>query len=465
MKNVILILVDQMRYDCLGLNSENGIFTPNLDMLASKGINFRKCYSAVPTCIAARASLMTGLSPKNHHRVGYQDGVVWDYKKTMANEFGKLGYQTQAIGKMHVYPERNRIGFDNVILHDGYLHANRVKKGLYAKNYEYYDDYLNWLKAENGYASDIIDSGISCNSWVSRTWIGEERYHPTNWVTDQAIEFFKKHDPMNPFFLNISYVRPHSPLDPPEFFNNLYSQTTIEYPIGKWVLTDINNKDTEALEISLNKDVLMRTRRAYYGLISHIDNQIGKLLIALEESGEKENTIIAFASDHGDQLGEHNLFRKGFPYQGSVHVPFFIYDPSTDRQQQNSDKLMELRDVFPTLIKTATNQCVENIDGVDIMNNKDTREYIHGEHSLGKYSNHYIVTSKWKYIWFDQTNIEQLFNLENDPNECNNIFFEQKEIARSLRKKLIEELSNREENYVSNNELVCRRPRVEILKR
>lgn len=463
MKNVILIMVDQMRYDCLGLNSKNNIFTPNLDMLASKGINFHNCYSAVPTCIAARAAIMTGLAPKNHKRVGYQDGIIWDYKKTMASEFKKLGYQTQAIGKMHVYPERNRIGFDNVVLHDGYLHANRVKFSEKSNNFEYYDDYLRWLKTENRHTSDIIDNGLGCNSWVCRTWSGDERLHPTNWVTDQAIDFFKKRDPMNPFFLNVSYVRPHSPLDPPDYFYNLYSQLEVEYPVGKWASKDIKGKDTEAIEITLDKQILMRMRRAYYGLISHIDNQIGKLLIALEETGEKENTVIAFVSDHGDQLGEHNLFRKAFPYQGSIHVPFFIYNPQSDEKNHDNSKLVELRDVFPTLINVATQNKVEEIDGIDALNSEDIREFIHGEHSFGRYSNHYIITKKWKYVWFDQSNIEQLFDLENDPSECDNVISNQKEVGSSLRRILVGELNDREEKYVLNGELISERPRVATL--
>lgn len=465
MKNVILIVVDQMRYDCLGLNSKNKIFTPNLDMLANKGTNFQNCYSAVPTCIAARAALMTGLAPINHKRVGYQDSVVWDYKKTMASEFKKYGYQTQAIGKMHVYPERNRIGFDNVVLHDGYLHANRKAMSGISKNYEYFDDYLKWLKKEKGNHSDIIDSGLDCNSWVSRTWSGEERLHPTNWVTDQAIDFFKRRDPMNPFFLNLSYVRPHSPLDPPDYFYNLYAQSDITYPVAKWGEKIFDNKNTDAIEINLNKDVLMRTRRAYYGLISHIDNQIGKLLIALEDSGEKDNTIIAFVSDHGDQLGEHNLFRKAFPYQGSIHVPFFLYDPQYRASKNNNSKLIELCDVFPTLLNAATEKDVEAIDGINAMDSEKKREFIHGEHSFGKYSNHYIVTNRWKYIWFDQTGLEQLFDLENDPNECNDVVAVEKEVRLRLKKILVEELKNREEKFVQNNCLVTGRPRKSVLEK
>lgn len=462
MKNVLLIVVDQMRFDCIRKNGNNNIFTPNLDMLASKGVNFTNCYSAVPTCIAARASLMTGLKPENHLRVGYQDGVIWDYDKTMAREFTEYGYQTQAIGKMHVFPERNRVGFENVVLHDGYLHSNRKINSTNFKPYDYNDDYLEWLKDKGKNEYDLIDSGLGCNSWVCRTWPYEERLHPTNWTTKCAIDFLKKRDPMSPFFTMVSYVRPHSPLDPPRYFYDLYKDTEFDNNVSEWSQCNLNNSDTEALQIELDKDQLNNAKRGYYGLITHLDNQIGRLLMALEESGEASKTIVAFVSDHGDQLGEHNFFRKGLPYQGSVHVPFIVYDP-TGSHCDDSSKLVELRDVFPTLFTLATNQEVYDIDGKNKFEEKNIDEYIHGEHVLGKFSNHYIVTNEWKYIWFDQTGKQQLFNLKLDPNEEMNVVDENQKVRESLKAVLMNELKNREEGFVKNGKLIANKSRVTTL--
>ena len=114
--NVILICVDQWRGDCLSIAGHPVVHTPFLDRLALKGARFTRAYTAVPSCIAARAALYTGLGQRTHGRVGYQDGVPWDYPVTIAGEFTRHGYQTQAVGKMHVYPERSQMGFQNVIL-------------------------------------------------------------------------------------------------------------------------------------------------------------------------------------------------------------------------------------------------------------------------------------------------------------------------------------------------------------
>ena len=129
--NIVLMVVDQMRFAALGANGNPVISTPNLDMMAQQGYNFKQAYTAVPTCIPSRAALLTGLSQTNHGRVGYQDGVPCQYETTLRKEFTKRGYQTQVVGKMHVYPERNRLGFDAVELHDGYLHASRNQRGIY----------------------------------------------------------------------------------------------------------------------------------------------------------------------------------------------------------------------------------------------------------------------------------------------------------------------------------------------
>src|SRR5262249_28583257 len=120
--NVVLIVADQWRGDCLSAAGHPVVRTPYLDALAARGARFERAYSAVPSCIPARAALHTGLAQRNHGRVGYLDGVPWTYPVTLAGEFSRAGYQTHSIGKLHVNPERNRIGFDSVELHDGFLH-------------------------------------------------------------------------------------------------------------------------------------------------------------------------------------------------------------------------------------------------------------------------------------------------------------------------------------------------------
>ncbi|HHD2587837.1 TPA: arylsulfatase [Clostridium perfringens] len=466
--NIVLIMVDQMRGDCLGVNGNEFIETSNLDMMATEGYNFENAYTAVPSCIASRAAILTGMSQKSHGRVGYEDGVSWNYENTIASEFSKAGYHTQCIGKMHVYPERNLCGFHNIMLHDGYLHFARNKEGKAATQIEQCDDYLKWFREKKGHNVDLIDIGLDCNSWVSRPWGYEENLHPTNWVVNESIDFLRRRDPGKPFFLKMSFVRPHSPLDPPKFYFDMYKDENLPEPLmGDWAnKEDEENrgKDINCVKGIINKKALKRAKAAYYGSITHIDHQIGRFLIALSEYGEMNNTIFLFVSDHGDMMGDHNWFRKGIPYEGSSRVPFFIYDPGNllkGKKGKVFDEVLELRDIMPTLLDFAHISIPDSVEGLSLKNlieerNSTWRDYIHGEHSFGEDSNHYIVTKRDKFLWFSQRGEEQYFDLEKDPKELTNLINseEYKERIDCLRKILIKELEGREEGYTDGNRLL-----------
>ncbi|NGU66708.1 arylsulfatase [Clostridium perfringens] len=470
--NIVLMMVDQMRGDCLGVDGNKFIETPNLDMMATEGYNFENAYTAVPSCIASRASILTGMSQKSHGRVGYEDGVSWNYENTIASEFSKAGYHTQCIGKMHVYPERNLCGFHNIMLHDGYLHFARNKEGKASTQIEQCDDYLKWFREKKGHNVDLIDIGLDCNSWVSRPWGYEENLHPTNWVVNESIDFLRRRDPSKPFFLKMSFVRPHSPLDPPKFYFDMYKDEDLPAPLmGDWAnKEDEENrgKDINCVKGIINKKALKRAKAAYYGSITHIDHQIGRFLIALSEYGELNNTIFLFVSDHGDMMGDHNWFRKGIPYEGSARVPFFIYDPGNllkGKKGKVFDEVLELRDIMPTLLDFANISMPDTVEGLslkDLIEERDStwREYIHGEHSFGVDSNHYIVTKRDKFLWFSQRGEEQYFDLEKDPKELTNRINseEYKERIDYLRKILIKELEGREEGYTDGNRLLKGHP-------
>ena len=412
------------------------------------------------------------MSQKSHGRVGYEDGVSWNYKNTIASEFSKAGYHTQCIGKMHVYPERNLCGFHNIMLHDGYLHFARNKEGKASTQIEQCDDYLKWFREKKGHNVDLIDIGLDCNSWVSRPWGYEENLHPTNWVVNESIDFLRRRDPSKPFFLNMSFVRPHSPLDPPKFYFDMYKDEDLPEPLmGDWAnKEDEENrgKDINCVKGIINKKALKRAKAAYYGSITHIDHQIGRFLIALSEYGELNNTIFLFVSDHGDMMGDHNWFRKGIPYEGSTRVPFFIYDPGNllkGKKGKVFDEVLELRDIMPTLLDFANISIPDSVEGLSLKDlieerNSTWREYIHGEHSFGEDSNHYIVTKRDKFLWFSQRGEEQYFDLEKDPKELTNLINseEYKERIDYLRKILIKELEGREEGYTDGNKLLKGHP-------
>ena len=464
--NVVLIVVDQMRADALSLNSQDKIIsTPTLDMMASQGYNFENCYSPVPSCVPARAALLTGLDQETSGRVGYEDEVPWYFKNTLPEVFKEQGYQTECIGKMHVYPSRKRLGFDHVLLHDGYLHVDRKYDKSYGEQFEYSSDYLMFLKESLGSDADLIDDGLNCNSWEARPWMYPEKFHPTNWVVSEGINFLRRKDPTVPFFLKLSFEKPHAPLNPPKYYFDMYMDRlpdTLDLHIGNWEKLEHVVPDVCALRGKLKEDDQRRMLAGYYGLISHIDHQINRFLMALKEFRHDKDTIIWFISDHGDQLGEHYLFRKGYPYQGSIRIPSFIYDPGDliSAKKHGIKELVKIQDIFPSLVDLVLGQYV-NTDGKSVKqllfgNCEGWRREIHGEHSLGLDSSQYILTEKWKFIWFPVKNTYQLFDMINDPNEMKNLYYDKKyeSIIYEMKHKLVGYLKGREEGFVKNGQLI-----------
>lgn len=468
-KNIVLLMTDQLRGDCMGCAGHPDVRTPYLDTLASKGVRFENAYSACPSCVPARAALHTGLTQESHRRVGYADGIRWEYPHTMAGELTKAGYYTQCVGKMHVDPLRNYLGFCHVELHDGYLHYYRDPEIPYRENQKQADDYFHWLKQEKGIDCDVTDTGLECNSWVARPWIYEEKYHPTNWVTDRSIDFLRRRDPDMPFFLFASYLRPHPPFDAPQCYFDMYRNKELTPPVvGDWCDEEalrargrIFDSDTGPLDPELVREMQI----GYYACITHLDHQIGRLIQALVENKLYDDTIILFVSDHGELLGDHHLFRKSRAYQGSSRVPFLVSGGGFRPEKPGSVKtdVVELRDVMPTVLEAAGIQIPDSVEGISLWNTalKDSgtpevREYLHGEHTLGEASSHWIITKDEKYIWYSQTGEEQYFRIAEDPDELHNLIGSEKakERVEALRGLLIQELQDREEGFVREGRLV-----------
>ncbi len=484
--NVLLIMVDQWRGDCLSYMGHEQVETPYLDTLAVGGVSFDSAYSAVPTCIAARAALFTGLTQKNHGRVGYEEHVPWkQYPQLMARLFRDAGYHTQAVGKMHVYPSRYRCGFDDVRLHDGFLHSQRSHQVKHNEHSNYVDDYIPWLKSEIGSRADLMDMGLDCNSYIGHPWNYPEYTHPTNWVTEECIDFLRRRDPTGPFFLFASYHRPHAPYDPPQSYYDMYRDVEVpDPPVGDWEAEDETGEGKNAMTYAgeVRPHQLKRARRAYWASMTHIDHQIGRLLSELGDEGVAGNTIVLFVSDHGDLLGDHRRWRKSSPLEGASRIPFIINDPSGRlglKQGHVSKQLVELQDVLPTLLDACGIDIPSTVDGRSVLpfirqeeNGALIREYLHGEHRMMQYSYHMIRHADgMKYAWFDQTGEELLFDLRVDPEECRNLAKEavnednpyHKDLLR-LRAYLIEELKDREEGFVKDGRPVTGRPGISSLK-
>lgn len=477
--NILLIMTDQLRGDCLGAAGHPDVKTPYLDSLAARGTLFDRAYSSCPSCIPARAALHTGLSQEKHGRVGYQDCVDFCYPHTMAGELAKAGYYTQCVGKMHVHPLRNLMGFHHVELHDGYLHAYRRPDTPWYESQKVADDYFYWLKNEKGISADVTDTGMECNSWVSRPWIYDEMSHPTNWVSTRAIDFLRRRDRSKPFFLMASYLRPHPPFDAPQHYFDLYRDMQLQPPfVGSWedpAELDQQGRIYDSSTGPVDPELIRQAQIGYYACITHLDHQIGRLLQELTEQGLNENTIILFTSDHGEELCDHHLFRKSRPYEGSCRIPLILSDPGSITgfgRGQVCHGVAELRDIMPTLLDIAGAPIPPEVDGKSLLPlaadpSRSVREWLHGEHALGNASNHFIVTETDKYIWYSQTGREQYFDLRSDPHERFDRIADPacQERISLLRGHLVDILSQREEGFVQNGALVAGRPVTALLER
>ncbi|HUW57485.1 MAG TPA: arylsulfatase [Planctomycetota bacterium] len=452
--NILFIFTDQMRWDCMSCAGHPVVETPNIDEIGRRGVVFGAAYASVPSCIAARASIFTGLAPTNHHRLGYQDQVPWGYENMLAEVLASAGYQTHCIGKTHFYPQRKPCGFDGI----------ESDEGLQNFDGRYVNDYHEWLREEGGGRFLDIDHGLQANSWAARPSPMPEHLHRNWWAAGRAIDFLRQRDRSRPFFLFVSFIRPHPPIDPPQVFYDMYRDREIpETPVGGWAARhDVPVSDLNCWQGRLPERTLAHTRRAYFAQVAHIDSQIGRVLAAFRPL-KVRNTAILFSADHGEMLGDHHLWRKTYAYEGSAAVPLVMSLPDAKPKGGLSfcDAPVISEDLYPTILDLAGASVPNGIDGRSFLHlvrdpeSGDRRDYVHGEHSPCYHEStgmQYLIDGKEKYIWYTLSGEEQLFDLVDDPTELRNLAPDPKHKGRLelWRGRLVAELAPRTEDGLSD---------------
>lgn len=458
--NLILIIVDQWRADSFGITGHPFVETPNIDNLFAGGTVFDRAYAAVPSCIAARASIMTGLHQAHHGRVGYLDGVPWEYEHTLAGLLTGAGYQTHCVGKMHVSPPRKRLGFESVELHDGYLSHTRTDP----VDQTVFDDYLPWLRDRTGAPeADIIDAGLGCNGYTVRPWPYDDLSHPSAWTVTRGIDFLRWRDPTNPFFLNLSFHRPHPPLDAPQWALDLYQDVEVPEPVvGDWVDPDrpISLYSMASSPIPESKRQIERTIRGYWAQLSFIDNQLNRLIHALQEARLFDSTAILLVGDHGEMLYDHRSVGKMVGNEASTRVPFMLRLPRSagGTKKRRVAAPVELRDVLPTLCALGGVDIPVTIDGASVLplanGDDEWRTLLHGEHSGSVIvDNHWLTDGRTKYLRETTSGREFLFDIDVDADEEHDLASERPDEVAIWRQRLIDELDGRPEGFVVDGEL------------
>ena len=463
--NILLIMTDQQRGDCLGCDGHPVQETPYLDQLASQGTRFRCAYTATPSCLPARATLLTGMNQWHTGMLGMGKGqgpIPSNFRHTMPGTLAQAGYHTQAVGKNHFHPQRALNGYHNCIIDE----SGRMPDS----------DFRRWFDAHAPAAAGYRDHSIDWNSWMARPSHLPEYLHPTHWTAHTAYDWLTRRDPEKPFFMKVSFARPHSPYDPPQPYWDVYKDRDMPAPhVGDWAeqwhADSESQDDTNAWRSKRSELENQRARVGYYGSITFIDHQIGWLLqeYAKLDAHAFRNTLIIFLSDHGDMMGDHHMWRKTYAYEGSARVPMIVKPPNTwtdAKRGQVLDHVVELRDVMPTVLDAAGVDIPDTVDGRSMVpllrgetQRTNWRDYLIGEH-IWCYSheqaNYYVTDGKTKYIWFPYLGHEQLFDLTRDPGECHDLAPQQdrRQTLQTWRDRLIEELAWRDNGLVEDGQLV-----------
>ena len=401
--NVLLITTDQWPGSLLGCAGHPVVQTPTLDLLAREGIRFDQALSECPVCIPARRTLMTGLSPRSHGTRSYQTRMpLPPTRPTLPDCFRAGGYQTGAVGKLHLFPIRQRYGFDEVVLSE----EGRMEDGTF-------DDYDIYL-ADRGYPGQHFTHGLGSNSYETRAWHLPEDLHVTNWATKNMVRMIQRRDPTKPAFWYLSYIHPHPPLAALSTYLDLYRDADIDPPfLGDWV--------DEAP--TLNPLATREARRAYYALCTHIDHQIRLVIAALRQEGILDQSIIVFSSDHGEMLGNHGRWGKRSMLAPSTSVPL-IFAGASERIRGARDRVDHRRvlwqDLMPTLLDLASLPVPPDLDGQSAFS-AVPRSHVYCEYGEKTDAARMILCDRLKLIYEPSRNQFFLFDVVSDPQEMRNL--------------------------------------------
>lgn len=484
--NVLWIMCDQLRFDCLGANGNAIIQTPNLDRLAQRSANFSRFFVQAPVCVPSRASYFTGRYPHSHrNRVNYTPLAASEV--LLPAWLGQAGYRTALVGKTHLYyrypptpQEAGKTGFDLVDLHDGVPFTDQ------------WSAYARWRQANDPMrdipyrrlARDVprLRESLPPGGNPNRAAI-DERFSETTWTGMRTRERITELAAgPRPFFIFCSFWKPHAPFDVPAPFDSMYNQADIPLP-GRETLETIRQLPVPAQKLILrgnNTDYATDRRqlewdyRSYYGNVSHIDREIGLILDTLRAAGVSDNTIVIFSSDHGDQLLEHGLFGKNVFFESSIHVPFMIASPGRITPGRY-DSLAESVDVVPTLFELIGRREPQGCQGRSLMPLIDgsgrpspARDAIFCENVIPEVIAGYemlfefekgkgvngirhpdakmVCTTRWKFNYYPDGYAE-LYDLEADPHERRNLAADpaQKPIVEEMKTRLLQWLITADE--------------------
>lgn len=438
-KNVLFLMTDQHKPDCLGVEGDRVARTPNIDAFAKTAVRFSNAYCADPVCTPSRASILTGLHSHNHR--AFNNTIPWPFEhKTMAHAFSRSGYMSALIGKMH-FVDAQTHGFDyRLDFNDWWQQIGPMAK-LYAEELS---------RANSGSGMPQIDDlwrdfgdpwkGVrQLDDRKSATHPGRvskipEDHHFESFVARESIRFLKNHGKDQPFFLISSMLKPHDPFMPAQRFADMFRAEDMKLPdtYGKVDLNSIPKRVRAVIEgssgnVDLRDPAVARNHIAmYYANLAQADNALGQVLQTLRDLDLEKDTIVIYASDHGEMLGEHGLWQKFQFYDASCGVPLMFRIPGATEAGARCDVPVSLVQLLPTLCELCGLTPPERHDGeslVDLIRQprlkKETKVY--AEFALQTPNAKYMMRSgDYKYTYW-VNDMPELYHLRDDPKEMHNL--------------------------------------------
>jgi len=443
--NVLFIISDDLTSTALGCYGSKICKTPNIDRLATQGTLFSRAYCQATFCGPSRASLMFGYYPYASKATGYTSGrkEVGEDKDSWAQHFKKNGYHSARISKVFHMGVPTDIGPGR----DGA------------------DDPASWDEAYNSPGPESKTPGFGetlqnnpgglkkgaagGNRFSTVEADGDHLVHSDGKTAEKAVELIHKYKDMDkPFFLAVGFVRPHVPLVAPRKYFESYPVDKIVLPPkipNDWDDIPMNsaNRRTSA---SWQMDLIQQKKvvRAYYASVSFMDVMTGKVLKALQETGQRDNTIVIFTSDHGYHLGEHDLWMKVSIHEESAKVPLIICVPG--KKPAVCHSLAELIDLYPTVSKLCGLKIPDNVQGKNISGMLDDPAVKVRDAVLSSGKGRLLRTENWAFLDYGKSG--ELYDMEKDPKQYNNLINDPKyaEVLSDMKEKLKGKLSKIQKN-------------------
>ncbi len=435
--NFLFLLADDQRPDTISAFGNSHISTPHLDTLAANGMSFSRATCSYPICHISRTEILSGTHgwENGHHGGSGATGISEEKVSWWASTLAASGYETFYVGKWHI---------PGNVLDRGFQKTRGFYRGGGGKWWKDQSDwkgfpitgYRGWIFQDPVDNTKFPEKGVGLTPDISSLF------------ADAAIEVLEKDRKSDaPFFISVNFTAPHDPLFVPTGQEGKYKATDIPLPknylpIHPFDHGNFGGRDEALLAWPRTEEAVRDLLRVYYSVVADLDKQVGRIIAALEKSGELDNTYIIYSSDHGMSVGSHGLRGKQNMYEHTINVPLIIAGPEIEAGSK-TDAQVYLREIYPTTCEIAGIPVPEKVTAKSFNSILKGNEKEHHETIFGYYSDAQRMIRRndgWKLIYYPGLDKRQLFNVKNDPNEINDLSGkkEHSEIEADLEKELSE---------------------------